>query len=249
MALPLKPGLTPAEVAFVCEMELVTVIPRQRLEALELLGGPTQPLHPPFPTPLPLWLALLLKRQRRANISPPAWLHPDALSAILEIEVEHDEAFSPAPTLPPSTTSASESYLDVAALEPAPPFLQSSTNAAPPDALPYHWLELSHMLLSAAPDDFDDPDTVRRLLRDLREVRMAKLRRGVRVLDAGGGVQMNGVGAMEVAECRQFIGGVIDGLRVIGASREQTRKEREAEEAENGYTGNRIDDDDDDMLL
>lgn len=38
MALPLNPGLTPAEVAFMCEMELVTVIPRQRLEALELLG-------------------------------------------------------------------------------------------------------------------------------------------------------------------------------------------------------------------
>lgn len=38
MALPLPPGLSPSEVAFLCEMELVTVIPRQRLESLELLG-------------------------------------------------------------------------------------------------------------------------------------------------------------------------------------------------------------------
>jgi hypothetical protein len=38
MALPLPPGLTPPEIAFLCEMELVTVIPRQRLEGLELLG-------------------------------------------------------------------------------------------------------------------------------------------------------------------------------------------------------------------
>lgn len=38
MALPLPPGLTPSEVGFLCEMELVTVIPRQRLEGLELLG-------------------------------------------------------------------------------------------------------------------------------------------------------------------------------------------------------------------
>lgn len=38
MALSLKPGLTPEEVAFICEMELVTVIPRQRLDTLELLG-------------------------------------------------------------------------------------------------------------------------------------------------------------------------------------------------------------------
>lgn len=41
MALPLHPGLTPNEVGFLCEMELVTVIPRQRLDALELLGVST----------------------------------------------------------------------------------------------------------------------------------------------------------------------------------------------------------------
>jgi GINS complex subunit 2 len=38
MALPLPPGLTPSEVVFLCEMELITVIPRQKLEGLELLG-------------------------------------------------------------------------------------------------------------------------------------------------------------------------------------------------------------------
>ena len=38
MALPLPQGLTPAEVALLCEMEMVTVIPRQRLDKLELLG-------------------------------------------------------------------------------------------------------------------------------------------------------------------------------------------------------------------
>lgn len=62
-------------------------------------------------------------------------------------------------------------------------------------------------------DDFDDPDIVRKLLRGLREVRMAKLRKGVEVLDAGGGLKMNGVGGMELGEARSFITGVIDGLR------------------------------------
>ena len=38
MALPLPAGLTPAEVAFLCEMETVTVIPRQRLDSLNLLS-------------------------------------------------------------------------------------------------------------------------------------------------------------------------------------------------------------------
>jgi GINS complex subunit 2 len=47
MALPLKPGLTPAEVAFLCEMEMVTVIPRQRLDSLELLGVSRPPVKTP----------------------------------------------------------------------------------------------------------------------------------------------------------------------------------------------------------
>ncbi|KAH8730074.1 DNA replication complex GINS protein PSF2 [Phaeosphaeriaceae sp. PMI808] len=193
MALPLPPGLTPPEIAFLCEMELVTIIPRQRLERLELLGVS---LNPPHRTDIPLWLALLLKRQRRANILPPPWLNTHSLAAILEHETEH---------------------------------------------------ELGEMLLEAASDDFEDPDHVRKLLRGLREVRMAKLRTGVDVLDAGAGFQMNGVGGMEVGEGRAFVTGVIDGLRKITASQEQQRKDRDREELENGYSGNAGDYDDDEM--
>lgn len=71
------------------------------------------------------------------------------------------------------------------------------------------------MLLETASDDFEEPDKVRKLLRGLREVRMAKLRSGVEVLDAGGGVKMNGVGGMEIGEGRAFVTGVIDGLRFV----------------------------------
>jgi GINS complex subunit 2 len=104
-------------------------------------------------------------------------------------------------------------------------------------------------LLTHAADDFDDPDTVRRMLRDLREVRMSKLRKGLKVLDAGAGVKMNGVGGMEIAEVRGFVGGVVDGLRKINRSREESRQEREAEERENGLGDGSYRDDDDDMQL
>ena len=50
------------------------------------------------------------------------------------------------------------------------------------------------MLLNAAADDIPEPDSVRRLMRDLREVRMAKMRAGVSVLEGGREVKMNGVG-------------------------------------------------------
>ncbi|KAL8963883.1 MAG: hypothetical protein Q9197_007056 [Variospora fuerteventurae] len=97
MALPLPPGLTPPEVAFLCEMELVTVIPRQRLEGLQLLGpsysnanvAPTSsrphgfPLPPSIPScsskhpalnfPI-LHRSLILRRlvYRPAHLSSPA---------------------------------------------------------------------------------------------------------------------------------------------------------------------------------
>ena len=183
------------------------------------MKGPTQALNPPFPAPLPLWLALLLKRQKRANINPPPWLSVEGLSEILEFETDVRTAglFSPSPALPASTgvSLEYEEYLSHSTSEFSPPFLaHSSTNRAQADALPYHWLELGHLLLTHAADDFDDPDTVRRLLRDLREVRMSKLRKGFKVLDAGAGVKMNGVGGMEIAEVRQFVVGVVDGLRL-----------------------------------
>lgn len=38
MALPLPPGLTHSEVSFLCEMEMVTVVARQRLESISLLS-------------------------------------------------------------------------------------------------------------------------------------------------------------------------------------------------------------------
>ncbi|KAJ4294528.1 DNA replication protein psf2 [Kalmusia sp. IMI 367209] len=238
MALPLPPGLTPPEIAFICEMELVTIIPRQRLEGLELLGGPLKALNPPQRASIPLWLALLLKRQRRANIIPPPWLSPESLSAILDYETKEPDAFSPPPRLPPLPSTNTLAF--------SPPFLQSSTADAAADALPYHWLELGEMLLEAAADDFEDANEVRKQLRGLREARMAKLRQGVEVLDAGGGVKMNGVGGMELGEARSFITGVVDGLRKIAASREQQRKDREREERENGYAGS-ADYDDDEM--
>ncbi|KAF9893842.1 DNA replication protein psf2 [Aspergillus nanangensis] len=268
MAFPLPRGITPPEISFLAEMEMVTIMPRQRLESLELLGGLVEPLLPPRRATLPLWLALLLKRQRRANILPPSWLHPESLSLILDIETQHHDyqhAFSPPPPLPgqPSLRNLNAGTIARPRFTPdggryftAPPFLPQNTvqdhvlDGEPP-ALPFHWLEVGTMLLDAASDDLVDPDQVRRLLKELREVRTAKIREGVDALDAaatgGGGVALTGVGAMEVGEGRGFISGVVDGLRKIGASKEQARREQMAEEIANGGYDGTQDDDDDDM--
>ena len=229
-------------------------------------------LHPPHRAPLPVWLALLLKRQRRANIVPPPWLAPPSLAAIVDYETEHADGFSPGPRLPPAPSAGAASAVF------SPPFVAGSTADAAPDALPYHWIELGEMLLEVAADDFEDADAVRRLLRSLREVRLEKMRKGVEKLEADGGWQLNGVGAMEMAEGRAFIGGVVDGLRFvhsiaglstgpangdaeavlrdltllcrkISASREQQQHDGEFEERENGFPGQASDDEDDEMEM
>jgi GINS complex subunit 2 len=175
---------------------------------------------------------------------PPPWLYAESLKEILELETVHfQDTFSPAPPLPPvkQTDYSGKAFAATA------PFIESCTTNAASTALPYHWFEISEILLDAASDDLVDADKIRQLLRDIREVRLAKMRKGVEVLSGeGDGVRLDGVGAMEVSESRGFITGVMDGLRKIGASKEQARREREEEERENGrYAGE--DDEDDDM--
>jgi GINS complex subunit 2 len=167
-----------------------------------------------------------LKRQKRANILPPPWLHPASLDRILKYETETSpQTFSP-PAPHPFAGSATDRT--------SAPFLQSSTAESPPDHLPYHWLELGEILLEACSDDIPDPGRVRTLLRDLREVRMAKMRASTKELEGGGVSSLRGVGAMELAEGRQFMVGVMDGLRKLGQSRESARRDREDEEDRGG---------------
>ncbi|KXX75848.1 DNA replication complex GINS protein PSF2 [Madurella mycetomatis] len=251
MALPLPPGLNHAEVAFLAEMEMVTIVPRQRLESIDLLCGQTPPLRPPHRADLPLWLALLLKKQRRANVVPPPWLHPSSLAEIIHRETKEDpSAFSEPPPPPTAADPARPGHARRLPSFPAqqqhhqqqerdavlsPPFVPSCTADAPAGYLPYHWLEVAEQLLAHAGDDVAglgaSAGEVRSLLRDLVEVRAAKMRSSAAALEGFGGglMSLRGVGAIELAESRGFVLGVVDGVRKIGAGAEAARREREEE--------------------
>ena len=116
------------------------------------------------------------------------------------------------------------------------PFRPSCTADAPAGYLPYHWLEVAEALLVHAGDDVGSGvgagvGEVRGLLRDLVEVRAAKIRSSTAQLEGfGGGLMLlRGVGAVELAENRGFVLGVVDGVRRIGASVEVARREGEVE--------------------
>jgi len=193
---------------------------------------------------------------------PPPWLLAASLQEIVHQETNVDpEAFSPPPPPPMRSDGrgTARSYaatritshrsrnrirgdLDIdeggetKELILAPPFLPSCTQDAPSGYLPYHWLEIAEALLAHAADDVPSAPEVRALLRDLQEVRAAKMRASTRHLDGGGGVlNLRGVGAMELAESRGFVLSVVDGVRKIGASIEASR--REEEEAHGGADG------------
>ena len=46
-------------------------------------------------------------------------------------------------------------------------------------ALPFHYVEIAHILFNKASDDILDVDRVRMLIEDVQDVRMSKLRNGV----------------------------------------------------------------------
>ncbi|KAI0970537.1 GINS complex, PSF2 component [Xylaria arbuscula] len=256
MALPLPSGLVPTEVAFLCEMEMITIVPRQRLESIPMLSGKTPALRPPRRADLPLWLALLLKKQRRANIVPPPWLLTSSLQDLVHAETNLDpEGFSPPPPAPmrsdgrgvarPYAQTTLNTGDGTKELLLSSPFLPSCTQDAPSGYLPYHWLEIAETLLAHAADDIPNAPEVRALLRDLQEVRAAKMRASTRHLEGGGGVlNLRGVGAMELAESRGFVLSVVDGVRKLGASMEAGRREEMERGGEDGG-----DESDDDMEL
>jgi GINS complex subunit 2 len=177
---------------------------------------------------------------------PPPWLHPASLAEVIRREKADAITFSDPPPLVaqpaarrPGVARRLNSNEDVPGREDevlSPPFLPSSTDAAPAGYLPYHWHELSELLLSHAADDMAALGTVselRSLLRDLTEVRAAKMRAGTSQLEGfgrGGVLVLRGVGAMELAENRGFLLGVMDGLRRLGAADEAQRREEEEQD-------------------
>ncbi|GFZ43098.1 DNA replication complex GINS protein PSF2 [Saitozyma sp. JCM 24511] len=142
MALPrqLQPSLTPDELAFLAEEDVVDIVPLFSMTKVRLLSGIYGPFTPPSAASVPLWLALSLKKKRKCRVVAPDWLAPEKLQALINDEKNNAEGFEP---------------------------------------LPRRFLETSKLLLDIAPDDLPQPAALRSLLKDLREVRQAKIRLGL----------------------------------------------------------------------
>ncbi|KAI0346875.1 GINS complex, PSF2 component [Trametopsis cervina] len=69
--------------------------------------------------------------------------------------------------------------------------------------LPFRFAEVAKVLLDVASDDFQSPDKIRSLLKDIREARQAKSRDGLSKLDHSE-LSLPNLSAMEINEIRPF---------------------------------------------
>lgn len=67
-------SFTAKEIAFLAEEELVDILPRYSMNKLELIGRDLSKLKPLQKTEVPLWMAVILKRQNKCSIMIPSWL-------------------------------------------------------------------------------------------------------------------------------------------------------------------------------
>lgn len=198
MALPtkLQETFTPAELSFMAEQETISIIPRQSMPQLPLISGPIPRLRPPQRTNnVPIWLATLLKRQRRATIVPPEWMTVDRLREFMDREKR----------------------------------VGGDGEMAGFSALPSMWIQVSEIILDVASDDVPDAELVRRLLRDLREIRQAKARDGLEVLEEKV-LHMDNIGLGEVNEIRVLFSKSMDVMRKLKETRAEEGEEQDGEE-------------------
>ncbi|KAJ3314917.1 DNA replication protein psf2 [Blyttiomyces sp. JEL0837] len=92
MALPkeARNSLTPPEIEFIAENEIVTIIPSHRMDVMHLIGGSFGPFMPPLRTDVPLWLALMLKKNRKCTIQIPDWMEAERLQEKIDREKDND---------------------------------------------------------------------------------------------------------------------------------------------------------------
>nr|VZH90180.1 unnamed protein product [Spirometra erinaceieuropaei] len=78
--------MNPNELEFLAEDELIQIIPRFKMEAIDLIEHFVGPFHPNIPCEVPLWLAVHLRRQQKCRIIPPNWLCVTSLTEFKEAE-------------------------------------------------------------------------------------------------------------------------------------------------------------------
>ncbi|ESO07225.1 hypothetical protein HELRODRAFT_76714 [Helobdella robusta] len=80
--------MNPAEIEFIAEKELVSIVPNFALDKLYLISGDVGPLNPGLPVEVPLWVAVMLKQRQKCRIIPPTWMDVEILQQKKQEEID-----------------------------------------------------------------------------------------------------------------------------------------------------------------
>jgi len=89
--------MTPNEIEFLSEEEEVKIIPKFKMEKLQMIGQTFGPFRAQIPISVPLWVAISLRKDDLCRIRPPYWLDLAWLRKKFEEEKEDDHYFTQLP--------------------------------------------------------------------------------------------------------------------------------------------------------
>jgi len=165
--------MDPAEVEFLSEKEIITIVPNFSQDKIYLIGGDIGPFNPSMPIDVPLWLALSLKQRQKCHVQPPTWMKVNTLEEKKTLEQEME-------------------------------FFSEMPNS--------HYMELTQLLLKHAINDIPHADEIRVLIKDIWDLRQAKLRKGINdfVKSESTHAMLNNLTLMELNTVRPFLTSALD---------------------------------------
>lgn len=88
---------TASELTFLCGEEPLTIIPKRRIETLQLICGNISEMRAAIPAEVPFWLAMYLKKRDLCRIQIPPWMDVDNLENSLVEERRNLDKFANLP--------------------------------------------------------------------------------------------------------------------------------------------------------
>ncbi|KAJ8887976.1 hypothetical protein PR048_007461, partial [Dryococelus australis] len=78
--------MNPAEVEFLAEKNMVSIVPNFSFERIFLISGAIGPFRAGLPVNVPVWMAINLRQRQKCKIIPPDWMNVEKLEEAKEIE-------------------------------------------------------------------------------------------------------------------------------------------------------------------
>ncbi|XP_064611880.1 DNA replication complex GINS protein PSF2-like [Liolophura sinensis] len=170
-----------AEVEFLAEKEMISVVPNFSQDKIYLIGGDIGPFSPGLPVDVPLWMAVNLKQRQKCRIRPPEWMDVEKLEEKKQQELE-GQFFTEMPCK--------------------------------------HYMEVTQLLLKCAPDDIPRADETRTLIKDIWDLRIAKLRTSIDtfVRSDSTHAKLNFLTLMEINTVRPFLTQALNEIHKLRAN-------------------------------